>query len=66
MNITENAIPCPVCSTKIPFEVQSLLSGVNFSCPNCLSSIGLAQESAGVLEKTMHQFEELKKSGTKS
>lgn len=43
----EQNIPCPVCNTKIPFQVTELLKGVQFKCPNtqCDASIGLAQVS---------------------
>ena len=58
----ENVIPCPVCNTKIPFEVKMLLSGVKFSCPNpeCDASIGLSQESAPLIEQTLEKLETLK------
>ena len=43
----EQSIPCPVCNTKIPFQVTELLIGVQFKCPNaqCDASIGLSQVS---------------------
>jgi transcription initiation factor IIE alpha subunit len=59
---TSSGIPCPVCKTAIPFEIQQLLAGVQFSCPNCFASIGLAPESTPVVEETMTKFEKLKKS----
>jgi len=37
------------------------LSGVQFTCPNCLSSIGLAKESAPIVAKTLDKLEEHKK-----
>jgi len=58
---SENGIPCPVCATKISFDIQQLLSGVQFTCPNCLSSIGLAKESAPIVAKTLDKLEEHKK-----
>jgi hypothetical protein len=61
---TESSIQCPVCGTKIPFEIKSLLSGISFTCPNpeCNSSIGLAPESTPIVEQTMEKLESLKKS----
>ena len=37
----EQAIPCPSCNTKIPFDVYQLLAGAKFTCPTCYASIGL-------------------------
>lgn len=53
----DNTIPCPVCKTPIPFNVQSLMAGVNFSCPKCFASIGLSAESVPVVEDTMQKLE---------
>lgn len=54
-------IPCPTCQTKIPFDLQLLLKGVEFVCPNCQGSIGLAAESKGLVEETMNSFDTMKK-----
>jgi hypothetical protein len=56
----EQQIPCPVCNTKIPFDVKQLIAGVQFVCPNCQSSIGLAFESKPLVEDTLQKLEELK------
>jgi hypothetical protein len=58
----ESSIQCPVCSSKILFEVNMLLSGMKFSCPNseCDASIGLSQESSPLVEQTLEKFEALK------
>jgi transcription initiation factor IIE alpha subunit len=58
---TTSGIPCPVCKTSIPFDIQQLLAGMQFSCPNCSASIGLTPESTPVVEQTMDKFEKLKK-----
>jgi len=60
----ESAIPCPVCGTKIPFDVTSLLAGISFVCPNaeCNSAIGLTPESTPIVEKTIAELESLKNS----
>lgn len=62
MTNQDNTIPCPVCSTKIPFDVQLLLVGTNFACPNpdCDASIGIAQESIPLVEQTLEKLEALK------
>lgn len=61
----EQQIPCPVCNTKIPFDTQQLIAGVQFACPNCHASIGLALESKAIVEETMKKFEELKHSSAR-
>lgn len=60
----DSSIPCPVCGTKIPFEVNSLLTGQSFTCPNieCNSSIGLTPESTPIVEQTIEKLETLKQS----
>jgi len=65
MSLFEQQIPCPICNTRIPFDTKQLIAGVQFSCPHCQSSIGLACESKTVVEKTMGQFEKLKLSTSK-
>lgn len=57
----ENSIPCPVCGVKIYFEIKALLSGVNFVCTNCNSSIGISSESKPLVEDTVRKLEEVKK-----
>jgi transcription initiation factor IIE alpha subunit len=61
----EQQIPCPVCSTKIPFDTRQLIAGVQFTCPNCHASIGLPQESKAIVEETLKKLEELKHSTTR-
>lgn len=56
----DNSIPCPVCKTPIPFNVQSLMAGVNFSCPQCFASIGLSKESQPLVEEVMEKLETVK------
>jgi hypothetical protein len=58
----DQAIPCPVCGTKIPFDTNQLIMGVQFSCPNieCDASIGLAGESKVIVKETMRKFEAVK------
>lgn len=54
-------IPCPVCQTQIPADSKLLLTGMQFSCPNCSAAIGLSAKSAPVVENAMTEFEELRK-----
>jgi transcription initiation factor IIE alpha subunit len=61
--INEQKIPCPVCSTQIPFEVNSLLRGEKFACPKCHSIVAIAQESIQETKKVVEQYEKLKSNG---
>lgn len=61
----EQQIPCPVCNTGIPFDPRQLIAGVQFVCPNCQASIGLAQESKALVEDTLQRFEEMKRSASR-
>ncbi len=61
----DQKIPCPVCSTTILFDVKQLLMGMQFCCPNCHASVGLANESKEMVQKTMHKIEELKAGASK-
>ena len=56
----DTTIPCPVCQTPIPFDAQSLLAGISFSCPSCSASVGLSNGSKPIVEKTMKELETLK------
>ncbi len=58
----EQAIPCPVCTTKIPFDATQLMQGVKFKCPNeqCDASIGLSMESKPLVESAMEKLNEIK------
>lgn len=58
----EQSIPCPVCSTKIPFDVMLLMQGTQFKCPNiaCDASIGIAQESKSAVGEALDKLAEIK------
>ena len=56
----EQAIPCPSCNTKIPFDVYQLLAGAKFTCPTCYASIGLPTESKGIVQETIGKFDKVK------
>lgn len=58
----QQQIACPVCKTPIQFDTKQLLAGVQFTCHNCHSSIGLSLESKPMVEEAMKKFEELKQS----
>lgn len=64
MKNLEQRIPCPVCNTTIPFDVNQLLMGVQFGCPNCHAAVGLATESKSLVKTTMEKIEELKAAGS--
>ena len=55
------SIPCPDCSTPIPFDAHQLLTGTKFSCPKCGVSIGLANDARPIVRDTLEKFEEVKK-----
>ena len=54
-------IDCPDCGHKIPLDVQSLVEGRSFSCPNCPVSIGIASNSVDTLKNAMDGLSEIKK-----
>ena len=54
------SIPCPVCSTAIPFEVMRLLQGERFVCPKCDAAISLTSESRPQVQDTMDKLNKLK------
>jgi transcription initiation factor IIE alpha subunit len=64
MNVYEQSIPCPVCQTPIPFDTKLLISGVQFTCSNCQSSIGLDSGSRNVVADAMNKLEELKQASS--
>lgn len=53
-------IPCPNCQTPIPFDVNQLLKGSSFSCPNCNSKIALSSENKSTVQDALDKFDELK------
>jgi transcription initiation factor IIE alpha subunit len=57
---SEQQIPCPVCKTKIHFDAKQLLLGIQFSCSNCLASIGLAKESKEEVKGALDKLKELR------
>ncbi|MFK7797925.1 MAG: hypothetical protein AB8E82_10765 [Aureispira sp.] len=56
----EQQIPCPVCKTKIHFDTQQLLLGVQFKCSSCSASIGLATESKVQVEGAINKLNQLR------
>jgi transposase-like protein len=59
--MTQQSLPCPVCQTQIVFDVNGLLRGEKYTCPNCNSSIGLGEESKSSVQEAMDKFNEAKK-----
>lgn len=57
------SIPCPVCNTKIIFDIESLLSGQKFSCPKCSAVIGLSKESVEPTKEILEKYKKLSESG---
>jgi transcription initiation factor IIE alpha subunit len=62
MNTPKNGqtIPCPTCTTPISFDIKQLLDGVEFTCPNCQQSIGLAPDSKDKVKETLNRFDDIK------
>lgn len=60
MNLHQS-IPCPSCQSKIPFDVNYLLMGAQFACPNCGSVISLAENSKETVKQSLDDFESLRK-----
>lgn len=60
MSQTAN-IPCPECSTPIPFDVKSLLSGAKIICPNCFAHLAIAEDAKSSMQEALDKFEKLKK-----
>lgn len=42
-------------------EVKGLISGVQFTCPNCGANIGLAKDSKPLVQDTLSKFDQIKK-----
>jgi transcription initiation factor IIE alpha subunit len=60
MNLPTQSMPCPACNSTILFDTQQLLAGVEFGCPDCHASIGLAPQSKKVVAEAMQKLETLK------
>jgi len=54
------SIPCPICSTAIPFEITRLLQGERFVCPKCNAAISLTNESRPQVQDAMDKLNKLK------
>lgn len=62
---TEQALPCPVCQTKIPFDPYQLIKGFKFSCPSCTAAIGVSSDSLGEVKDSMEKFDKIKAGSVK-
>ena len=54
------SIPCPVCGTLIPFDINSLLRGERFSCPKCEAKVSLSPESCPQVQDAVDKLNKLK------
>lgn len=50
-------IDCPICGSPIYFEINRLLRGESFSCPNCQSAVSLSSSSTTTVERAMVELE---------
>lgn len=53
-------IPCPVCGTPIPFEINRMLRGEVFSCPRCDAKISLSSECCPQVQEAIDKLNKLK------
>lgn len=66
MKNLEQKMKCPECHQgEILFDAGQLIMGVQFSCPKCSVSIGLAVESMPVVQKTMDELNSVKRLAAK-
>lgn len=63
--MNEQNISCPNCGSNIAFDVNALLRGVSFACTGCDAKIQLSNNSKGLVEKSMEEFNKLKQSTLK-
>jgi uncharacterized paraquat-inducible protein A len=57
------SIPCPECSTGITVDLQAMLLGQSFECPQCRAKIAVADQSGHEVQDAMERFEALRRSG---
>lgn len=60
MNASQS-IPCPICGTPIPFDINRMLRGEGFSCPQCEAKISLSPESCPQVQDAIDKLNKLKK-----
>lgn len=58
---TSQSIPCPVCGTSIPFDINRLMRGEKFSCPKCEAKVLLSPESRPQTQDAADKLNKLKK-----
>lgn len=58
---TQTQIPCPICKTPIPFNIDSLIKGEKFICSHCGAAIGLSSNSREQVSDAMKKLEEMRK-----
>ena len=59
--MTTQSIPCPQCQNKIYLDVQKLLQGSQFKCPECDAAIGLSKESQPIVQESLEKLDKLRK-----
>ncbi|AOY81808.1 hypothetical protein BJP36_19720 [Moorena producens JHB] len=61
--VNEQYIRCPDCGSQIPFDPYALARGERFACPQCPAlSIGIDPSSQEIVNNTLNELENLKKS----
>lgn len=63
----DQKIPCQLCNTPVPFDINKFLQGFSFSCPNpnCDATYSLPSESRNCVQSAITQFEKLKSNHNK-
>jgi hypothetical protein len=54
-------LPCPICQSEIPLNLQLLARGASLRCPNatCGAAIGIASQSLAQFSDALGKFERL-------
>jgi hypothetical protein len=54
-------LPCPLCQSQIPLNLQLLARGASLRCPNlaCGAMIGIAGASLGTFSTALGKYERL-------
>lgn len=59
----DQKIPCQLCNTPVPFDMDQFIKGYSFACPNpdCDARYSMPVDTRGVVRSAMVKYEQLKK-----
>ena len=60
MDSLDKLIPCPICRTPIPFNLEQLLRGTSFYCPQCGSRISMPIGTSEKVRQALEKLENLR------